>query len=580
MPFSVRKNRVLSGVVLAVILACGFVVRARGLDQLLPLVMNRDGLVHLRQTEYFQGYRGDPEGKRMLTINPHLLSRLAALWPPLPPPQPPRSISLDQALELSRWTWVHLRTVSLILSPFTLLLSYLLARRFLDRPSSLFATGLVATCFLQILPSAQEKAHSAVTTFLLLTLLAAMRLRRKPDVGSYLLFGAGAALTMGTLHHGLMCIPVFAVAWLLREKQPRRASFAWILAPLAMFAAALWIWCPFVFERGFGQEHSGEGRRSPTQMFLRILRADEYQLDRIVFLVREVWEHDPVLVTVSALGAFLLLASIVRDRGRLRGAFRGDTAILLAYTLPYSFAFCFIKSTNARYTAELVPVLAILGGYAFSRGPVRWFSRAGSPLLQGAGLLAVGGAVLLLPYVPAWRLASIRSRADTLEECALWIDRNLRPESRIITIPVLDLPLLPTDEALAENTSFLWKSAWANFLSRGHLASVDAPRYGVFVFPGDRPTTRGELLDDPAPYFRRWNAEYVVLMTPADPLYQSVRGWLRQHAEFLARFSPLRAEADHRNEHIVFQNDPSDADVWALLDCRAIGPTVEIYKLP
>jgi len=242
-------------------------------------------------------------------------------------------------------------------------------------------------------------------------------------------------------------------------------------------------------------------------MFLRILRPDEYQLDRPVFLLREVWKHDPVLVSISALGAVLLAAWALRDRERLRGAFRGDTAILLAYTLPYSLAFFFIKSTNARYTAELVPVLAILGGYAFSRGPVRWLSRASVPALRGVGMMAIGGAVLALPYAPAWRLSEIRSRTDTLEECAHWIEGNLEPGCRIVTIPVLDLPLLPTDEALAENTSVLWKSAWAEFLSRGYLASVAAPRYGVLVCPGDRAEARGALLEDPQAYLRKWRAE-------------------------------------------------------------------------
>ena len=571
------RPRTTSAALLVLLTLAGFAVRWRGLDDLLPHVMHRDGMVHVRQTEHFQRAAEDPGADRMLSYNPHLYSRIAALWP-VPAVPEGRRPSLDEALAVAKAPWLRLREISAVLSLLLIPGTYLFARRFLDRAGSLFAAGLTATCLLHVLASVQEKAHAMVASFLLLALLAAMRLRRKPDVASYLLAGVAAALAVGSLHNGFLCLPAIGVAWLLRERSPRRASPAWILAPAALIAASLVLFWPFLLEIDAPHLQIPESQQTPTAAFLRVFTSGSYHLDRPAILLRAVADHDPVLVAAVVLGVLAWIPAAIRRRASPRGLLRGDVAVVLAYSLPYSLSLLFLASSTARYIVPLLPILACIGGYAFSRGPARWLARIREPAARAVARTAAGAAVLALPFWMVWRYAEIRARPDTLEEAARWIEGHVQHGEGIVVVPPFDLPLLPTPDALAENVREPWRSAWAETLARGLADRIDAPRFDVRIQPGPFRESRGEIVRDPGSYFRRCGAQYVVLATPAnDRARDSARAWLSANGKREARLSPL-ARDDGRDVHALFHNDPGDPSVWMLPGLRALGPTVEIYS--
>jgi hypothetical protein len=416
-----------------------------------------------------------------------------------------------------------------------------------------------------------------VTSFLLLALLAAMRLRRKGDAGSYLASGGAAALAIGSLHNGLLAPPALLVAWLRREPRVGRASGAWILAPLLMLAGAIAVFWPFVLARA---APGAPGTASPTSSFLRVFTPDAYRFERVGVFLGEIVQHDPVLVGLAGIGILVLAVTAIRSPDARRAALRGDIAVVLAFAVPYSLALLFLRSTTARYVVAIAPVLAVLGGHVFTLAA--GFRRDGgaSPRWR-VGLAGTGAIVcLVLAFLPVGKLAWIRGRPDTLASGASWLARHAEPGDGIVVVPVYDLPLLPTEAALAKNLEVPWKTPWGEFLARGAWACVDAPAYGVWIQPGVRPEARQALLADPATYFERYRARWVVLATPDyDRVYHAVRAWLTREARLEARFSPL-AKDDGRNVHAMYQNDPGDPSAWSVLEFGSLGPTVEIYRLP
>ncbi len=543
-------------------------LRTSGIDYLLPEVMNRDGLVIIRQIEFFRSHEHMPaKWEWWYTAYPHLMARIASLWPAVEVGKG-QALSLEQHLQLARAPWVQVRILSVVLSLLAVPGTYLLARRFLDRMSSLFAAGLVATSLHHICLSIQEKPHAAATSFVLLALLAALRLRRRPDVLSYFLCGLTAALAVGILHNGIICLLPLAAAFLLRDRREIRVSKGWIAIPIAMVALSTRLFYPFLFEGIRGPALPAQAGADLLSLFqgapcLRILGA--------------LWGLDPLLVTAASAGVLLWSFRARPDGARILDAVRGDLAVLLALVLPYLLVLGLFQGTLVRFLLPLLPVLACAAGFAFSRASSVCFSRLRSGRLHASLSAALGAALLAVPLWPAWHFARIRRQPGPLAEAARWIALNVDPREVVVVVPHYDVPLLPTREAIAENARLPYRTIWSEYLARASPESLEGTRRPILVEPGDRPDARLQLMRDPLAYLHRWGARYAVL-----DLSGGGAELLRGKASRSARFSPARHDDDRDRGMVLFGTgyDPLAPTAWSILRSRALGTTVEIYRLP
>jgi hypothetical protein len=426
----------------------------------------------------------------------------------------------------------------------------------------------------------QEKVHAAETSLILLALLAALRLRRRPDVLSYLFCGLTTAVAVGTLMNGFACTLPIAAAHFLREKSARKASSLWTLLWLAMIAVVVRLWYPRPPDTG------SRGVGPIVLHFVHLLFApDRLKLGRLPILLGRLWSSDPVLFLLATLGILAWIAAAYRDRERRLRAVRGDLAVVLAFALPFLLVVGLNEETGTRtrYALPLFPLLSCAAAYAFSRGPVQWMSNLRGAALRTGSTFAAGAVLLAVPFALACHVAEARTRPDTLEKAAHWIERNVEPSEPIVITAYRDLPLLPTSEAIAENSKVSWRTIWSEHFAHAAPESIAGVRYPVFVLPGPRVEARQELAQDPLAYFARWGARYAVfdLGTP-DPIVIKALSRIEGKAQRVARFT---AFPEHGGRFGFVESWAEGSPSWwpyalTMWHLERLGPTVEIWRLP
>jgi hypothetical protein len=552
-------------VALALLSIGALLLRAVGIDHLLPEVMNRDGLVVLRQVEFFRTHApqaGDPAW--WYASYPHLMARIAALLPAASPPHA-GALSLEEHLALARAPWIQLRWISILFGVLAVPGTYLLARRFLDRAGALFAAALLATSLHHVCLSIQEKPHAASATLVLLALLAALRLRRKPDLAAYALCAAALALSIGMLHSGIVALLPIAAAFLLRERSPRRASAWWSLAVLAVAAIAFRALYPFFFEglsdpipetmtaagpdaAGFAGKIAGALRGAP-----------------LAKLLGAIFALDPVLVLLGAAGIAL---------SGLRPRFSRDLLVVLALAVPSLLVLGLFDRTLVRFFLPLYPLLACAAGFAFVR--------ARDLLARGPGARAavgwtLGGALVAVALVPVGHFARIRREPGPLREAAGWVAARVDPAETVVVVPNVDLGLLTTADSISQNALQPWRTIWTEYLAGVHSEDLEGTRHSVLIEPGRRPQSRQEFSTDPLAYLRRYRARWVVLDTSGGG-----EQLLRERLERVARFSPARTDDPDEHGLLLFSTgfDSRAPSALKVLAMRSLGTTVEIYRVP
>jgi 4-amino-4-deoxy-L-arabinose transferase-like glycosyltransferase len=131
---------------------------------------------------------------------------------------------LDFAGGLDRLVRGIVSVASVLLIPAT----WLLARRLFTPGWSLFAAALCSLSLLNLQFGQLARPHAFAAPFTVLAVAAAVRLRRRPDLGSYVLCGVAGALAIGALQSGVAVLLPFAVAFLLRERPADGAPRPWL----------------------------------------------------------------------------------------------------------------------------------------------------------------------------------------------------------------------------------------------------------------------------------------------------------------------------------------------------------------
>lgn len=549
-------------VFLAILTIGACLLRVVGIDHLLPEVMNRDGLVVVRQVEHFRSDAPLPaDAAWWYASYPHLMARVAAFLPAAAAPHA-GPLSLEEHLALARAPWIELRWISILFSLLAVPGTYLLARRFLDRGGALFAAALLATSLHHVCLSIQEKPHAASASLVLLALLAALRLRRKPDLRAYLLCGVAAALSIGMLHSGVIALLPIAAAFLMRDRKSSRASAWWILAVLSIAAVAFRALYPFFFE----------GLRDPVPETMAAAGPDAAGFTgKIVAGLRgapigrilvAIFALDPLLVVLGAVG-------IALGCGRWR--IHRDLAVLLALAIPSLIVLALFRGTLVRFFLPLYPLLACAAGYAFVRARDRVAAR-------GAALGPVlACALVAIPLIPAFHFARIRREPGPLREASRWVVQNVGPPDTVVVVPNVDLSLPMTADAISLNALQPWRTIWTEYLADVHSEDLEGTRWPILIEPGRRPESRRELGSDPLGYLRRYRARWLVLDLSGggEQLFQG-------RAERVARISPAREDSPGERGLLLFGTgfDPLAPSALRILGMRSLGTAVEIYEIP
>jgi hypothetical protein len=192
--------------------------------------------------------------------------------------------------------------------------------------------------------------------------------------------------------------------------------------------------------------------------------------------------------------------------------------------------------------------------------------------------------VLALAFAPAAVFAERRMQPDTLERAAEWVLANTTAEDRIVTIPTVDLPLLHSEEAIADNSQRPWASNWIQYQMKLGPGDFAGPRRTILVIPpGSRAADAARAIDeDPVAYFRDQRARFVVISHDDEtPLIRKARQALRETAELLARFSPEREDQGGGTAFGPRHLAPVLVRPFFLrvAEARCMGPTLEIYRV-
>ncbi|MFN0008083.1 MAG: glycosyltransferase family 39 protein [Planctomycetota bacterium] len=549
-------------VLLAILTLGALLLRGSGIDHLLPEVMNRDGLVVVRQVEHFRAGGPVPDNAAWWYASyPHLMARVAAVLPAAAVPHE-GARSLEEHLELARAPWIELRWISILFSILAVPGTYLLARRFLDRGGALFAAALIATSLHHVCLSIQEKPHAASASLVLLALIAALRLRRKPDLRSYLLCGATAALSIAMLHSGVVALLPIAGAFLLRERKPPRASAWWILAVLAIAAAAVRAFYPFFFEAIRDPIPETMAAAGPDAAGFAGKIAAGLRGAPLGRLLLAIFALDPLLVVLGTAGVAL---------GCARRRLHRDLAVLLALALPTLIVLALFRGTLVRFFLPLYPLLACAGGYAFVCARDQLSPRASA---LGPALAA---ALVAIPLTPAFHFARIRREPGPLREASRWVVEHVDPGETIVVVPNVDLALPTTPDAISLNALQPWRTIWTEYLADVHSEDLEGVRWPILIEPGRRPESRREFGSDPLGYLRRYRARWLVL-----DISGGGEQLLDRRAERVARFSPAREDRPGERGVMLFGMgiDPFAPSALRILGMKSLGTAVEIFEIP
>lgn len=565
--------------VLALLMAAGLALRLRGLDWQMPHRVEIDGqLVYQAamldgdrlQVEKFRGTYG------------LLIPYLAKVLPRAEQaPYDPATTTLEEHRRRASADVLRIRLVGALLSLLIVPATFLLARRIVSDGAALLAAGLAAFDLMHVSLAQQARPHAAAAALGAVAMLACLELRRRPSVRASLLAGVAVGWTLGTLQSGIALLLPLGAAYLLR-----RGGSRWLVAPGLAAAAVLAVVC---------YPTTGlqvDPQTSKIVQSAHFISFEEWHGRGFAKLARALWGYAP-------LGSVLALAGLALwiPRGRARPAAgpleRRDLLVVLAFVAPYLLAIGVFDRFQDRFALPLLPYLACLGALAAERVHARLAAPLGR---TGRAALAVGGAAALLAF-PAYvsaRLVGLRAGQDTLSRATDWIRAHVAEDETVLVLAGLDPPLFHGDRALLENGAFAteihimprythWFRYQREVQRRAGAARLPLQRWDLrWVQPEEVLDEAGRLWSE-GPGAR---ARYVVLerYPPARdyPLGTAAVDALIARGELVERFS---CYADGRTDLMPLECEGLPGH-WtlnmtrAVLACSAVGPVVEIYRLP
>jgi hypothetical protein len=563
--------------------ALAIVLRLRGIGYLLPVMPLSDGLHIIRQVDVLRG-KNDLATKEKF-FYPKLLPEITALLPDEGRTHALPETPLEDHLGMASEPWRQVRIVSALLSILIVPGTWLLARRFFSGGWPLFAASLVTTSLLHTVFSSQEKPHGILAAFLVLAVVAAMRVSRRGDVASYLWFGIAAALAIGSIHSGATVLALFPAIVFLREKKTSRASVAWLLASFALVVASVWYFYPNL---SGGESAAPPNPGAPGKRIFdlsgHLISLDRFQGGGFRVIVENLWSYDPVLFFGTLLGIGVALVVLVRNGWTRDARRRKDLAIAASFALPYFVVVGMYDLSLERFVMPLLPYFACLAAF----GIATLFAVITAKLHAASRVRklvpATAALVPALALIPAWRLGTVREAPDTFERAAECVAKSAHSgDERVVVVPSLDLPLLHGEQSLRENAKHPMRSNWVRYQMQLGPGERTGPEFELFISPKSIPEAQQELASDPLAYFREFGARYVVLGVEADAtqLMAKVRAVVEANADLVCRASPMRDDDGSTVAFLYrYLRDPWELPFFRfLMRMKCMGDTLEVYRL-
>lgn len=481
-----------------------------------------------------------------------------------------RERSAAEHMRLAGAQKLQVRRVSVWGSSLLVLLTFLLARRWLSPAGALCAAAFVATSLVHARFGSMARPHGLASTMVALSVLASLHLRRRGSLLAFALAGACAGLAIGALHYGLAALPALGVAGWLRAGRVRR-PLGFALA-LGLVALAVRVFYPF----HFGAEAL---RIEPDGGALALSghRLHAPGVARAGLVPLTLWNYDPVLLIGTALATSAFAWRVVR-RGLPRGERGRDLAVAAAHALPFALVITFYPRNKDRWVLQLLPYFAILVAWGLARLARRPRGRALAATLALAGI-AFSGALV-------WKLGSVRAAPDSYARAAAWIEENAGSIDRIGTANHFDLPLFFDERAARHNRPLRRVLPWVRYQVDLDPAQRAGAEYPIFLPREPSAELREALLSDPLAWFRRGRSTRALLEVDSgdetgDRVFRVTRDAFRAYGAPLWSFSPRRsarpARLDHQHLKRLDLGDPAWLEIW---DSCAIGPALEIYAVP
>ncbi len=557
------SSRAKSSASILLLVGLALALRFTGIGYLLPHTRDNDSDVVCTQVELIESGVPNPERDFNYGYYPLLYAGLTAILTDDPPPcaaDAPLAEHLDAASALS----LRLRQVAVWLSLLSIPGTWLLARRFMDPLGAWIATAFTAAGFLELWTAQQAQPHTQQACFALLTVVAAVRLRRAGGASSYLFAGLCAALAIGSLQNGLAALVPIAAALFLRSERAKRTPLAWILATGAILAISVRVLYPFMFHESQGKDAARLGVERDGRIFN--LSGHEIELTwfngRGFSVVGETLAgYEPWMSALALVG---LVLALPRARALDRET-RRDLLVVLAYAVPYLAAIGIYQHVFARFVLPLLPYVALLAGYAVVRASRAVSARWAMPVVV---------TLALAPQVYACtKLVWLRSQRDTGQELAQWIESNVGESgARIAIFRTVDVPLLRSARSMRERPPGYPPivTPWFLYQVRRELPQgiyeIDTMRAGEGGYPRHGP------------------ADYVIV-EPQDadhvPPHAKFRADVAREGKLVLRLSPDRVD-DGLNYPLTYRDDLLPRFMpcmWRSLRARCLGHVLEVYDV-
>lgn len=555
------KSRVFTAISVLALVLLALGLRFTGIKFLLPHTRDNDSDVVCTQVELLESGMPHPERDFNFGYYPLLLSGLTAVLtddPPLPEPTAPVPEHLAAASSLS----LRLRCVVAWLSLLGVPATWFLARAFMNRLGAWVATAFAATGFLALWSAQQAQPHTLQDSFALLSVIAALRLRRVAGVSSYLACGLCMALAIGSLQNGLATLVPFAAAVWLRSPRAKNTPLVWASVSIALVALAVYFFYPFMFHESQGKDAA----RLAVDGGILNLSGHEIELNwfngRGFFVVgRTLLGYEPWMSVFALVGGWLALRkcrSLDRER-------RADLFVALAYAIPYLIAIGSYQHMFARFVLPLMPYVACLAAYGVVRlgeiGRVRW-------------AMPVVVTLALAPQLYACcNLVRLRSQRDTGQELAAWIESNVGSSgARMAIFRTIDVPLLRSARSIRERPPGYPPivTPWFLYQCRREL------QQGQYEIDTMKSAASGYPKYEPADF---------VIVEPHDPdqvpVLAQFRADIARAGKLVLRLSP-DAEDRGLNYALTYRDDllPHFMPcMWRSLRARCLGHVLEVYDL-
>jgi len=448
----------------------------------------------------------------------------------------------------------------------TVVIVYLLARRFYGRKAAVTAAFLLAVNSLHTLNSHFYKSDVATTFFTVAALGCMARYVQDRRVGWNLGAAVCSGLAASTNYYGGFLLAPLVVSQfmaLYRKEDRSVEGLKWLSGMLASgraIAKGLARWetyampaialstlvatSPYCFIRW----------KDFLDAFHRMLFADRQSLyDTLVRVIRfdEVWfQKSPLAYSLMFCWRYSmgLLLGVVSVIGLVFLAVRGKAVgrlLLLFFAIHFAMT-ASGKAVFMRYYLSLVPVMTIAVGAFFTWGiQKRW---PGRPEMQN---LALAIALIVCGFVSLWvsvQQDRLLARKDTRVEAREWLAKNLPPNAAVGT---------PVD----------W---WGNYYP-----------YGKPTLPGGRgyvPVTPDQVR---AKGIRFVLVDDSLLKLYSPPERPEWSAWLSTNAKLLFKVSPYLSPSPTEKPPVVYY-DQLDAFYLPVSGFKAItrpGPRIRLYEI-